>query len=46
MNNRIEGEYYTTRKPELLKVFDEESQYWGEGRKTEFGWPPPFLKRE
>ena len=28
MNNRIDGEYYTTRKPELLKAFDEESQYW------------------
>ena len=28
MNNRIDGEYYTTRKPELLKAFDEESQCW------------------
>ena len=28
MNDRIEGEYYTTRKPGLLKAFDEESQYW------------------
>ena len=24
----MDGEYYTTRKPELLKAFDEESQYW------------------
>jgi hypothetical protein len=28
MDDRIDSEYYTTRKPELLKAFDEESQYW------------------
>lgn len=28
MNNRIGDEYYTARKPELLKAFDEESQHW------------------
>jgi hypothetical protein len=28
MNNRMDGEYYTARKPELLKAFDEETRYW------------------
>jgi hypothetical protein len=28
MDNRIDREYYTIRKPELLKAFDAESQCW------------------
>jgi hypothetical protein len=28
MDNQMDGEYYTARKPEFLKAFDAESQYW------------------
>jgi hypothetical protein len=28
IDNLLDGEYYTTRKPELLKAFNEELQHW------------------
>jgi len=37
MDNRIDKEYYTTRRPELLKRFDKESQRWRPVIVSQFG---------